>query len=100
LTIVSGLVCDECGRRPRRAENAPDEWRVYFDYEEEPVVFCPDCAEAESPAGKLIVWELWAQDECGAAVLIAASPNLGKLLAARTRLEPCVREQVYWITPR
>jgi hypothetical protein len=39
--------CTECSRRPRRDENADDEWRVYSDGVGELLVFCPECAERE-----------------------------------------------------
>jgi hypothetical protein len=31
-----GLVCAECGRRPRDDENAADEWRAYRDIDDGP----------------------------------------------------------------
>jgi hypothetical protein len=45
------LICAECCRAPREDENAADEWRAYRDISDELPVFCPECAERESPTG-------------------------------------------------
>jgi hypothetical protein len=45
------LVCAECGRKPRRNENAEDDWRCYSDGAGELIVFCPECAEREFGRG-------------------------------------------------
>jgi DNA-directed RNA polymerase subunit RPC12/RpoP len=45
------LRCAECGRRPAPGEHGEDEWRVYIDLEDEPHVFCPECAEREFGKG-------------------------------------------------
>jgi hypothetical protein len=41
------LRCAECGRVPREAENADDDWRAFSDGIGELHVFCPECAERE-----------------------------------------------------
>jgi hypothetical protein len=41
------LRCADCGRKPRRDENADNEWRAYSDGAGELIVFCPECAERE-----------------------------------------------------
>ena len=38
-TLNRALVCAECGPQPRDDENAPDEWRAYFDVDEDLPVF-------------------------------------------------------------
>ena len=47
VTTVEQLVCAECGRKPRQAENAADEWRAYLSVDDDLPVFCPECAERE-----------------------------------------------------
>jgi len=41
------FVCANCGREPRKDENADDDWRAYSDGMGELVTFCPECAERE-----------------------------------------------------
>ena len=43
LTMIR-LACVECGAR---ASGPARGWRTYLDVDDEPVTFCPDCAEEE-----------------------------------------------------
>ena len=38
------LVCGECGRI---SLDRADGWRMYLDDDDEPVPYCPECAERE-----------------------------------------------------
>jgi len=40
-------VCAECGRKPLPNENAVDDWRAYAGVNDDPPVFCPECAAVE-----------------------------------------------------
>ena len=47
MVAAGDLVCAECGREPRKDENAEDDWRMYYDGVGDGVTLCPECAKRE-----------------------------------------------------